>query len=50
MMLRVDYEKLRQLDVTPLLEFEEQLEERMRREQEAKMRDEKGNKKKKGRR
>lgn len=48
-MLKVDYEKLRQLDVTPLLEFEEQLEERMRREQEAKMRDEKG-KKKKGRR
>lgn len=46
-MLKVDYDRLRQFDTQPLIEFEEQLAERIRREQEAKLRDEKGNGKKK---
>jgi len=51
-MQKVDYEKLRQFDAAPILELEEQLVERIRREHEAKLRDEKGKgkKKKRGRR
>lgn len=49
-LLKVDYEKLRQLDTEPLLEFEEQLLERLRREREAKKRGDDGKKKGRGRR
>jgi hypothetical protein len=50
-MLKVEYEKLRQLDTEPLLEFEEQIVEKMKRELEAKKRgDDKKKKGKKGRR
>jgi hypothetical protein len=38
-MRRIDYEKLRQLDTVPLLEFEESLNEKMKREVEAKKRE-----------
>lgn len=48
-MLKVDYDKLRQYNTEPIIELEEQLTERMRREQEAKLRDEKGKGKKKRR-
>ncbi|MGD9496968.1 MAG: hypothetical protein AB7Y46_11770 [Armatimonadota bacterium] len=48
-MQKIDYEALRELDTAPLLEFEEQLAERIRREQEAKLRDEKGKGKKRRR-
>ncbi len=46
-MIKVEYEKLRQLDTEPLLEFEQQIVEKMQRELEAKKRgdDKKGNKK-----
>ena len=40
-MPKVDYEKLRQIDTAPLLEFEESLNEKIRREAEAKKRDRK---------
>lgn len=48
-MIKIDYEKLRQVDTEPLIEFEEQILEKMKREIEAKKRgdDKKG---KKGRR
>ncbi|NLO06813.1 MAG: hypothetical protein GX131_13390 [candidate division WS1 bacterium] len=47
----IDYDKLRQLETEPLIEFEEQVRDKMRREIEAKKRDEGGKKgKKKGRR
>ncbi len=49
-MLKVDYDKLRQIDAEPLLEFEEQLRERIRREFEAKKRDDEGKSKKKRKR
>ncbi len=48
-MLKVEYEKLRQLDTEPLLEFEQQIIDKMRRELEAKKRGDDG-KKKRGRR
>ncbi|MEA3403747.1 MAG: hypothetical protein U9R79_21105 [Armatimonadota bacterium] len=35
-MLKVDYDKLREIDAEPLKEFEEQIIEKMRRELEAK--------------
>ncbi len=38
-MPRVDYGKLRQIDTAPLLEFEESLNDKIRREAEAKKRD-----------
>ena len=44
---KVDYSRLREHDATPLLEFEEQLRQRVRREAEAGEQDEK--KKKRGR-
>lgn len=40
-MPKVDYEKLRQIDTAPLLEFEESLNDKIRREAEAKKRDRK---------
>lgn len=46
-MVKIDYDKLRQLDTEPLLEFEEQILDKMRREIEAKKR---GDDKKKGKR
>ncbi len=50
-MLKVEYDKLKQLDTEPLLEFEEQILEKMKRELEAKKRgDDKKKKGKKGRR
>ncbi|MBD3291709.1 MAG: hypothetical protein GF393_02200 [Armatimonadia bacterium] len=50
-MLKVEYEKLRQLDTEPLVEFEQQILEKMKRELEAKKRgDDKKKGKKKGRR
>lgn len=48
-MLKVDYEKLRQYETEPIIELEEQLTDRIRREHEAKQRDEKGKGKKKKR-
>ena len=47
-MLKVDYAKLKELDTEPLLEFEEQIVEKMKRELEAKKRGD-DKKKKKGR-
>lgn len=44
-MIKIEYEKLRQLDTEPLIEFEEQILEKMKRELEAKKR---GDDKKKG--
>ncbi|MGI5818837.1 MAG: hypothetical protein ACOX9R_12150 [Armatimonadota bacterium] len=50
-MLKVDYEKLRQLDTEPLIEFEQQILDKMKRELEAKKRgDDKKKKGKRGRR
>jgi len=46
-MIKIEYEKLRQLDTEPLVEFEEQILEKMKRELEAKKR---GDDKKKGKR
>ncbi len=46
-MQKTDYEKLRQLDTAPILELEEQLAEKVRREQETKEREEKKGKAKK---
>ncbi len=48
-MLKVDYEKLNQLDTEPLVEFEQQMVEKMNRELEAKKRGDDGKGKKKGR-
>jgi len=52
-MMKIDYSKLRQLETEPLLEFEEQIAEKIQRELEAKKRgdekDKKKKKKKKGR-
>lgn len=50
-MPKIDYEKLRACDAEPLLEFEESLNEKIRREAEARKRDAKDNNKgKRGRR
>jgi len=46
-MMKIDYSKLRQLDTEPLLEFEQQIAEKMQRELEAKKRGEEKSKKKK---
>ncbi len=47
-MMKIDYSKLRQLDTEPLLEFEQQIDEKIQRELEAKKRgDDKDKKKKK---
>lgn len=50
-MIKIEYEKLRQLDTEALLEFEEQIVDKMKRELEAKKRgdDKKKKKGKKGR-
>jgi len=49
-MVKIDYDKLRQLDTEALLEFEEQIFEKMRREIEAKKRGDDKKKSKRGRR
>ena len=50
-MQKIDYEKLRQADAEPLLEFEKSLNDKITREAEAKKRDENGDdKRKRGRR
>ncbi len=46
-MTKIDYSKLRQMDAEPLLEFEEQIAEKIQRELEAKKRGDDKNKKKK---
>jgi hypothetical protein len=49
-MSEINYEKLRACDAEPLLEFEESLNDKIRREAEAKKRDAKDNSKSKGKR
>ena len=48
-MQKIEYDKLREFDAAPLLELEEQIAEKLRREIDAKARDEKGKAKKKKR-